>query len=328
MIGVACLLIAGLTSGSFAENVKETAYIDVAAASLWTEPGLVRPVDEPSATNPVGLWKWTRSMSVDEKRWLVGKLETQALLGNKVTVTERRGDWVKVVVHGQGTPRDERGYPGWMPAGQLTYNKQFAAKEHDPFVQVTKPTAMLYSTPDLAEEMMEVSYNTRLPLLGETDDAYRLFLPDGSGAWLKKRDGVKERSPGDIPVPTGEQLVETARLFQGLPYLWAGTSGFGYDCSGFTFTVYQSHGISIPRDAAPQSQAGTPVAKDQLPGDLVFFASKNGKGPVHHVGIYAGSGMMVHSPNSGKSVEIIPLDSPAYKKEYAGARRYLPQTGP
>lgn len=303
---------------------NKTAYIDVAVATLWTEPDIARPIDQPSTTNPVDLWKWTRSMTLDDKLWLVGNLETQALLGNKVTIDEQKGDWVKVVVHGQPTPRDPRGYPGWMPVKQLTYNKLFAAKENGPFVLVTKPTAWLYKNPSMKETWMEISYNTRLPLMAVTPKAYAVLLPNGKLGWVKKSDGKVYKSVKDIPKPKGEDLVRTAKMFLNLPYLWAGTSGFGFDCSGFTFTVYQSHGITIPRDSGPQSTAGKPVdPKDLQPGDLLFYAYNNGKGKVHHVSMYIGNGMMIHSPNSARTVEIIPVDTPGYKEEFAGARRYL-----
>lgn len=318
-------LIFTIVPVTMAKETTNTAYVDVAAATLWVEPGLARDLDQPSVSNPVDLWKWTRSMTYEEKLWLVGNLETQALLGNKVTIIERKDDWVKVVVHGQGTPRDERGYPGWMPANQLVYNQQFAKMENKPFVMVTATTAWLYETPSLSKQKMEISMNTRLPYITQTPTAYLVLLPNGTKAWIKKSDAKKYNSIKDIPQPTGEDIVQTAKQFLGLPYLWAGTSGFGFDCSGFTLTVFQLHGISIPRDSGPQSQSGVPVAKEELQkGDLLFFAYDEGKGRVHHVAIYIGDGMMIHSPNTARSVEIIPMDTPGYAEEYAGARRYLP----
>ena len=71
--------------------------------------------------NPVDLWKWTTSLSLDQRKWLVGKLETQALLGQSVTVIEEQGEWAKVAVHGQPTPKSDLGYVAWMPKTQLSY---------------------------------------------------------------------------------------------------------------------------------------------------------------------------------------------------------------
>ena len=93
-----------------------------------------------------------------------------------------------------------------------------------------------------------------------------------------KNDGTVYRSQTDIPKPTADDLINTGKMFLGLPYIWAGTSGFGFDCSGFTHTIYKSHGITIPRDSGPQSRAGVAVDKENLQkGDLIFFAHDRGK---------------------------------------------------
>ena len=74
---------------------------------------------------------------------------------------------------------------------------------------------------------------------------------------------------------------------------------------------------SMPRDADRQALHGTRVARSDLKrGDLVFFADSTGR--IHHVGIYAGGGMMVESPRTGEAIRLSPLRS-----GYAGARRYL-----
>ena len=71
--------------------------------------------------------------------------------------------------------------------------------------------------------------------------------------------------------------------------------------------------------------SGIAVDKESLQkGDLIFFAHDQGKGSVHHVAMYIGDGNMIHSPRAERSVEIIPLNTPGYIEEYAGARRYLP----
>jgi cell wall-associated NlpC family hydrolase len=114
-------------------------------------------------------------------------------------------------------------------------------------------------------------------------------------------------------------------MFLGLPYLWAGNSAYGFDCSGFTYTIYKYYGILLPRDATDQIHKGTFIYKSQLqPGDLLFFATNKGKGNIHHVSMYVGNGKMIQAPRAGKSIEIISINTSPYKEEYAGARRYLP----
>lgn len=321
-----CMMFFFLSPANAKTNKDETAYVDVSVATLWTEPNIARDIDSPSLSNPVDMWKWTKSMTYEEKLWLVGNLETQALYGMKVTILEKQGDWAKVVVHGQPTPRHPLGYPGWVPIRQLTKGNAFAQFQSKPFAQVTSPTAWLYKDPKENHKFMEISFNTRLPVIHSTKNAVKVMTPSDGAKWLKKEDVQIFRTEADIPAPTGEDLVNTAKQFLGLPYLWAGTSGFGFDCSGFTHTIYKAHGITIPRDSSVQAQFGTPVPESELqPGDLLFFAYNNGKGRVHHVGMYIGNGKMIHSPNTSTTVRIDDYRAPGYGEEFAGARRYVNQ---
>jgi cell wall-associated NlpC family hydrolase len=294
----------GAIGNVYADQQEQTAYINVAVATLWVKPHQARPMDQPAISNPVDMRKWTSSMKLEDKLWLVGKLETQALLGNEVTVLETDGDWV--------------------PLKQLTFNATYGQQKKLPFILVTKPTTFLYEEASLRQQTMEISYNTRLPLLGKSRNAYLVSLPTGKTAWVKQADSRVYATQHAIPKPKAQDLIRTAKMFSGLPYLWSGMSGFGFDCSGFTFTLHQSHGITIPRDAGPQSRNGKPVAeKDLQPGDLLFFGTNKDKDKVHHVAMYVGDGKMIHSPNSAGSVEIIPLSTPKYKDEFVGGRRYL-----
>lgn len=323
--GLAISMFSGTAHAAKATEAPSiTAYVDVAAATLWTKPAQARTLDAPSLSNPVDLRKWTTSMTYDEKLWLVGPLETQALYGNKVTITEEQGDWVKVAVDGQPTPRLAQGYPGWMPKSQLVYDKKFANAEQKPFALIKNPTAWIYKGSSLKHKDMELSYNTRLPIAKVKDRAIGVLTPEGKTRYINRKDVKVYVSDESIPTPTGDDLVNEGKKFLGLPYLWAGTSGFGFDCSGFTHTIYKAAGITIPRDSGPQSRAGTPVAKENLQkGDLLFFAYNSGTGSVHHVGMYIGDGMMIHSPNTASTVRIDKIAG-IYAEEFSGARRYLP----
>lgn len=95
---------------------------------------------------------------------------------------------------------------------------------------------------------------------------------------------------------SSSEIVNIARTLLGIAYSYGGTSpSTGFDCSGFTQYVFGKAGISLPRTAADQQAAATPVSNPQ-PGDLVFFGS-----PAWHVGIYTGPGTMIDSPKPGKS---------------------------
>ena len=153
----------------------------------------------------------------------------------------------------------------------------------------------------------------------------RVATPSDGDKWVSTEAISVYQFEEDIPAPTGEELVQVGEQFLSLPYLWAGTSGFGFDCSGFTYTIYNANGITIPRDSSVQATHGTFINKEDLEkGDLLFFATNKGKGSVHHVGMYIGDGKMIHAPNTNSSVEIIKVfESTYWSSEYVGARRYI-----
>jgi peptidoglycan DL-endopeptidase CwlO len=93
------------------------------------------------------------------------------------------------------------------------------------------------------------------------------------------------------------QLVETAAFYMGVPYVWGGGKpSTGMDCSGFTRYVFRQHGVNLPHYSGYQAQMGVPVdLADIQPGDLLAFGF-----PVHHVGIYIGDGLYIHTPSAVK----------------------------
>jgi cell wall-associated NlpC family hydrolase len=305
-----------------AASAPSRAIVNVSVATLWARPGALRPLDAPSAAQPVDIPAWLAAMTTADREWLVGRVQTQALYGMAVTVLRRRGGWSDVAVHGQPSQLDPRGYPGWMPTRQLTSDLSLLAVERTrPVAVVTAPFARLRDPVTLAPRL-QVTFATRLWITG-TSGGYDLVATPGGGTLAIRTSKVaRYRSVGAIPRPTGARIVATARRFAGLAYLWGGTSAYGFDCSGFTYTVYRRFGIPLPRDADRQALHGTPVARADLrPGDLVFLAGPGGIGHIHHVGIYMGLGRVIEAPNTGEVVRIVPLSS--LLREYAGARRYL-----
>ncbi len=297
--------------------------IDVSVATLWVSPSCPREIDTPALENPVQMNEWIAGMTTEDKLGLSNHnlLETQALYGTVVHVIEEAEDWVKVIVPEQSTSKEDRGYPGWVPKKQLAADdNQFSDLLTKEIVVVTVPTTYLYD--DMIQQGIEISFLTRLPFIEELSDWVKVATPSGA-KYLKKNDVAVYSTAAHIPHGTGEQIVETAKTFLGLPYLWAGMSGFGFDCSGFSYSMHRAFGISTPRDAHDQARSGESIQqKDLKPGDMIFFAYQEGKGRIHHVGLYIGNDQMIHSPNTPKSIEITTLSGTNYEKEYCGASRY------
>lgn len=122
----------------------------------------------------------------------------------------------------------------------------------------------------------------------------------------------------------GKKIVGLAKLQLGVPYVGGGTTPNGFDCSGFTYYVFNQAGYPLSRIMMEQYNAGTPIEKSELqPGDLVFFQNTY-KAGMSHVGIYVGDGMFIHAPSSGKVVSYARLDTAYYQIHYYGACRIVP----
>ena len=126
--------------------------------------------------------------------------------------------------------------------------------------------------------------------------------------------------PGTVAAePVG--LVEWARHFVGLHYLWGGLSRYGLDCSGLVHLTFREAGVVVARDASAQHAAARPVALgEERIADLYFFAGDDGH--VVHVGLVTGRLRMLHAPESGRPIEDAPLTAER-QASLAAAGRFL-----
>lgn len=317
--------------------VGQTGYISVSVATVWTNSGKVRPdVDGPALTNPAGIATWLASMTNDQFLDLTDddRTQTQALYGTEVSIVAEADGWYQVEVHGQPTPKDPVGYPGWIPAAQVSLDSSYGGLQaKKPFALVDKAaTTQLYRDVLLSSPFLEISYGTRLPVILNLGLVLQVAVPSGGSAYLQPNHATVYNTAADIPYPNGADLVKSGKLFIGRPYLWGGASGYAFDCSGFTSTLYHAHGLIIPRDASAQAnftgvatgvtQHVKDVTKDELrAGDLLYYGSNLLKSStIHHVAMYAGNGMMLEAYGAGVPVR---LTEARFDGDYWGAQRFL-----
>ncbi len=251
---------------------------------------------------------------------------SQAIYGSNVTLLVARGEWSRI----QTTDH----YKGWVPSRHvrivLSGNGYATA---GPTVQVESLFANVYSEPDITKHkpVITVPFETRLEVSFPDPDAkstkgstaipegwVRVRLPGKTDAWIQSGDVATDPKPLTIP-----ESIELAKRFLGLPYLWGGTSSFGFDCSGFTQMLMRERGYNMPRDADKQAAWAGVVAvdrKDLQPGDLLFFGSSAKK--IDHTGMYIGDGQFIHDVTNGHPVvQISKLDEDPWTRLLVACRR-------
>ncbi|MFJ5304208.1 NlpC/P60 family protein [Streptomyces sp. NPDC088350] len=106
---------------------------------------------------------------------------------------------------------------------------------------------------------------------------------------------------GDTKPASGRAgaAFQSAQTKIGTPYVYSASGPSSFDCSGLTSWAYAQAGVSIPRTSQAQANIGTRIysQSDLQVGDLVFFF-----GDLHHVGLYAGNGQILHAPRTGTVV--------------------------
>jgi len=313
-----------MTKQTFDPFPEEMWVAAVQVATVWTEPASAREIDQPGTENPTNIEAWIDGLSYEMNLALCteNRVQSQLLFGEPVLVTEINDGWAHVVIPSQPSKKDERGYPGWVPLNQLKQVKK-SDWQREQTAAVVTDKAWLKNENN--EKVMKLSYMTFLPAAGNTGDQVEVLTPLGNH-YLSKDTVELFRSEDGLKKGSGMDIVKAGKPFVSLDYFWGGMSSFGYDCSGLSYAAHKANGYQIARDAGDQAASGKEVAFDQLePGDLLFFAYEEGKGALHHVGIYYGDGKMLHSPQTGKGVEITELKDTKYEKELCAARRYWQQ---
>lgn len=205
-------------------------------------------------------------------------------------------------------------------------------------------TLNLYKTPDLEGLVTQVAAGRHLrllpgdPALGSAPRAIQVRLcEDDYRGWIGLGDlKALEPAPGpyqpvkldrDAIAPRLPQVIAFAEaaMAQANVYLWGGTVGPNFDCSGLVQTAFASAGIRLPRDSYQQEAFTAAIAWDDLePGDLVFFGTPE---RTTHVGLYLGDGRYIHSSGKDQGRNGIGIDSlidpadPVSATYYAQRRR-------
>ena len=163
-----------------------------------------------------------------------------------------------------------------------------------------------------------------LGLLAALGTGFATSAKTGSRKSGSKKKKDKSKSKQKAGKGDGDAIVRETQKYKGSRYVYGGESPKGFDCSGFTWYVYNKvTGMDITRTVKSQSKQGKSVSNGSWQaGDILIFRNTSGKG-LTHCGIYISGSKFIHAENEDTGVVISSFDEGYYKDHYAEARRLV-----
>lgn len=235
--------------------------------------------------------------------------ESQLLLGEPLLASaEKVNGWFKV--HAPQQPFFSKeggwsGYPGWVQEEdviEVTHSQAdtVIVREHE-------------ATLELQEGRMFLSLGTCLEVTDECELFYSVVLPNGHNGRISKVSCQKCDDEVENP---RETIIEFAKSFLDMPYLWGGLSSYmpdhdratGVDCSGFIYLIHKMMGQVLPRNAHDQFLRALKLDSGDLqPGDLIFTAKKTNKDRMTHVMMLVDDERLIEADSKEGKVRIVDI---------------------
>lgn len=230
------------------------------------------------------------------------QLETQASYGTPVSILDQQGEWYRVEI--------PDGYKAWIIGSSIVEKTQeeINAWRQAQRLVVTRPQQASAWNDSINTTDGNVAFDIVLGSIfeGAKKPGARyaeLTLPDGRRGYAMASD-VADFAEWSRQTPSVDTVLDNARAFMGVTYLWGGATPKAMDCSGLTKLCYGAAGLILPRNASQQALIGQTLDPAQpetfCRGDLLFFGTGDGT-VVTHVGIYDGFTRYIHA--SGRVYE-------------------------
>jgi len=213
-----------------------------------------------------------------EKPSYTSEVTSQGLLGERVEILESQFPFTRI--------RQLDGYESWISTDQVCCGEPADGTD----ITVRSHFVRIHEEPSsISNGIRDGVIGCTFKMVVEEGEWYKVVLPDGSTGWVEKKHFAL------LPDFSAKSIVSLAREFLGYQYAWGGRSPKGFDCSGFVQTVFNLHGIVIPRDSCQQQQHNLLSVdfREAEPADLLFFGKTSGQ--VTHVAISLGDQRFIHA---------------------------------
>jgi len=219
------------------------------------------------------------------------EIVTQTLMGIPMEILKEEDEFFLV--------RTDDGYLGWVSDDRIIQGNDSLRKswEESPKVVYTDIEGMVYSNLSMnSQPISDCVLGNRFRFISKKGDWTKVGYADGRIGYIPSEKLIDLEKYLSKPVDPNE-ILKTASILIGRPYLWGAASTKVMDCSGFTQTVFRNNGYLLPRDASMQVNEGIDVDTTNFPvnlkqADLLFFGPSSKK--ITHVGIYIGNYQFIH----------------------------------
>lgn len=236
----------------------------------------------------------TETLNVREGQGTDSRLLTQLPEGGVFDVIEYGDGWVYLNV--------DEDIQGWVSMDYVDISVKF-----DTAITLEEERAKIEEEERLAREAAEAEAAARAAAEAEAARAaarQQAAREQAAAEQQVAEEYISNNYDTSSAAATRQAVVAYAMQFVGNPYVYGGSSlTNGTDCSGFTMSVYDYFGYSLPHSSASQSGCGTQVStSDLLPGDLLFYT--NGGSGIGHVAMYIGNGQVVHASTPATGIKV------------------------
>ena len=219
----------------------------------------------------------TTYANIYKKPTFKSELITQALIWDKLNVIKSLDNWYKI--------KHWDGYIGWI---NKFYIAKINKKKMDFFI-VPYNSIKIYECQKKKRIVTHLLFGSCMPLKSHLKKFHELLMPDGKAGYVTKC--INYNGEKNIR----EKIIDKSMLFLGVPYLWGGSSAYGFDCSGFVQSIFKYFGFELERDTSLQVKnkyLKQIESYDSKKGDLIYFLIND---IVNHVGIIINNTKIIHS---------------------------------